>query len=150
MSVSKNTLRVLCAALAIVFAGGVLAQSAKPVAATAARPQQAAAGQQPMGPEGLFQRWDTDKNGVLSQSEFKAGWTEVQTGMALRKLHENFVAMDVNKSGFLEAPEYANLELIKKAGKTAPLMSAFDADHNGKLEFKEYVSLVNTLLKTSH
>lgn len=144
MSVSKNTLCVLCAALAIAFAGGVLAQTAKPAAAA---PGQAA---QPMGPEGLFQRWDTDKNGVLSQSEFKTGWTEVQAGMALRKLHENFVAMDVSKSGFLEAPEYANLELIKKAGKTAPLMSAFDADHNGKLDFKEYVSLVNTLLKTKH
>ena len=144
MSVSTNTLRVLCAAMAIAFAGGVLAQTAKP--APAAQGQAA----QPMGAEGLFQRWDTDKNGVLSQSEFKAGWTEVQAGMAMRKLHENFVAMDGNKSGFLEASEYANLELIKKAGKTAPLMSAFDADHNGKLDFKEYVSLVNTLLKAKH
>ena len=57
--------------------------------------------------------------------------------------------MDKNKSGALEQDEFANLELIKKAGAKAPMLSAFDADKNGKLEFKEYVSLVETMMKNS-
>jgi Ca2+-binding EF-hand superfamily protein len=65
------------------------------------------------------------------------------------KLHANFVQMDTNKSGALEQNEFANLELIKKAGAKAPMMSAYDADKNGKLEFKEYVEMVSTMMKNS-
>ena len=67
----------------------------------------------------------------------------------IRKMHLNFVAMDTNKSNALEANEFANLELIKKAGAKAPMMSAFDADKNGKMEFKEYVEMVSTMMKNS-
>ena len=63
------------------------------------------------------------------------------------KLHANFVAMDANKSGALEQNEFANLELIKKAGTKAPMLSAFDTDRSGKLEFKEYVELISSLMK---
>jgi Ca2+-binding EF-hand superfamily protein len=102
-------------------------------------------------PESTFNSWDKDKNKTLSMEEFRAGWTQMQQQMQARqvvaKLHQNFVAMDKNKSGALEQDEFANLELIKKAGAKAPMMTAFDADKNGKLEFKEYVSLVETMMR---
>lgn len=138
MSVTrKMTGTALCLAAALLAANLAQAQSAKP--APAAAKAQAT-------PDAIFARWDKDKNKTLSVEEFKAGWQEIQTANALRKLHANFVAMDSNKSGALEANEYANLELIKRGGKAAPLLSAFDTDKNQRLEFKEYVGMVNALV----
>ena len=130
-----------CLLTALAFANVALAQSGTAAKAPVAAPAQQAT------PEAMFTRWDKDKNKALSVDEFKAGWQEIQTTAALRKLRGNFVAMDANKSGGLEAAEYANLELIKKAGSSAPMMSAFDADKNQRLDFKEYVGLVNSMMK---
>jgi len=67
----------------------------------------------------------------------------------IAKLHQNFVAMDANKSGTLEQDEFAKLEIIKKAGAKAPMMSAFDADKNGKMDFKEYVEMIASMMKSA-
>jgi Ca2+-binding EF-hand superfamily protein len=101
----------------------------------------------PVGPDALFDSWDKDHNKALSLDEFKAGLQQAQTASALRQLHDNFVAKDTNKNGSLDAAEYANLELIKQAGTSAPPMTAFDADKSQGLDFKEYVAMVNALLK---
>jgi len=101
----------------------------------------------PVGPDALFDSWDKDHNKALSLDEFKAGLRQAQTASALRQLHDNFVAKDTNKNGSLDAAEYANLELIKQAGTSAPPMNAFDADKSQGLDFKEYVAMVNALLK---
>jgi Ca2+-binding EF-hand superfamily protein len=95
----------------------------------------------------IFNAGDKDKNKSLSAEEFKAAWTEIQMRQVIAKLHQQFVQMDANKSGALEQNEFANLELIKKAGAKAPMMSAFDSDKNGKMEFKEYVEMVSTMMK---
>ena len=92
-----RTTAVLVAAL---FAAG---------AAHAQTPAALAAKTQPAGAEGLFVRWDTDKNQALSLAEFKVGWQEVETSTALRKLQENFVAKDTDKSGGLEAAVQARV-----------------------------------------
>ena len=97
-------------------------------------------------PDAVFVRWDKDANKLLSRDEFKAGWQEVQAAMAVRKLHENFVTMDTNKNGSLDATEFANLELIRKAGSHAPSMMAFDANKNQVMDFREYVALVQSML----
>lgn len=136
---------------ALVLAAAVLAMSpaqaqTKPAATTAAKPA-APANQQAVTPEAMFARWDKDKNNVLSMAEFKAGWQEVQANMVLRQLHETFVAMDANKSGAIESSEYAGLELVKRAGASAPPMSNFDLDKNQRLDFKEYVGMVRTIAK---
>ena len=132
----------IAAAVAVTFTGSALAQAA------AAKP--AAQAQQKATPETVFASWDKDKNKTLSFDEFKNGWTEIQMRQTVAKLHQNFVAMDANKSGALEQNEFANLELIKKAGAKAPMMSAFDADKNGKLEFKEYVEMIGTMVKNGN
>ena len=141
MRMIPNTKRVISLlAAALVLSGAAHAQARPTTPAKApAQVQQAPA------PEAMFGRWDKDKNKALSLDEFKAGWQEVQTAMVLRKLHENFVAMDANKSGSLEAAEYANLELVKRAGKSAPQMAAFDADKNQGLNFQEYVASVQSM-----
>lgn len=142
MRMIPNTKRVASLlAAALVLSGAVHAQTrpATPAKAAPAQVQQAPA------PEAMFSRWDKDKNTALSLDEFKAGWQEVQTAMVLRKLHENFVAMDANKSGSLEAAEYANLELVKRAGKSAPQLAAFDADKSQGLNFQEYVASVQSM-----
>jgi len=137
---NKNASALILVA-ALFAAGSALAQN-KPAAAPAAGQAQKEA-----TPEDIFGRWDKDKNKVLSMSEFKAGWQELQTAMAVRRLHENFVAMDANKNGSLDATEYANLELVKRAGKSAPPMSTYDTDKNQALDFKEYVGMIKAMVK---
>jgi Ca2+-binding EF-hand superfamily protein len=134
----------IAAAVAATLTGAAFAQAAKPAAAPAGK-----AAPQAATPEMVFNAWDKDKNKSLSVEEFKAGWTEIQMRQVVAKLHANFVQMDTNKSGALEQNEFANLELIKKAGAKAPMMSAYDADKNGKMEFKEYVEMVSTMMKNS-
>jgi Ca2+-binding EF-hand superfamily protein len=134
----------VAAAVAATLTGSAFAQAAKPAAAPAAK-----AAPQAATPEMVFNSWDKDKNKTLSVEEFKAGWTEIQMRQTVNKLHQNFVQMDANKSGALEAGEFANLELIKKAGAKAPMMSAFDADKNGKMDFKEYVEMIASMMKTA-
>jgi Ca2+-binding EF-hand superfamily protein len=100
--------------------------------------------------DALFTRWDTDHNGALSPAEFRAGWHQLQATAQLRRLHEQFVAMDTDKNGCLNATEYAHLELIKNAGTSAPPMATFDTEKNQCLDFKEYVSMVDYMVKHEH
>lgn len=140
---NKLVAAALAAAIAAGFTGAALAQAAAGKPATPANAQAA----QRATPETVFNAWDKDKNKALSVEEFRAGWADIQMRQTVGKLHANFVAMDANKSGALEQNEFANLELIKKAGSKAPMLSAFDTDKNGKLEFKEYVELISSLMK---
>lgn len=142
----KKTGIALCVAAALILAGA--AQAAPPRTAKKAAPARPAAqAQQAATPEARFANWDKDKNNALSLEEFKAGWQQMQGEAVLRTLHGNFVAMDTDKSNCLEPAEYAKLELIKKAGTTAPALSSFDTDKNGCLDFKEYVGMVGTMVK---
>ena len=140
---NRNNLAALAAVVALAFAGAAAAQTAgtaKAAAPAANKPRVAT-------PDETFALWDKDKNKALSLEEFKAGYQMVQAQGTVRKLHGNFAAMDKNKSGSLESDEYANLELIKKAGTKAPPLSNFDADKNGRLEFKEYLVMIEAMVK---
>jgi Ca2+-binding EF-hand superfamily protein len=100
--------------------------------------------------DAIFARWDTDHNGVLSPQEFRIGWHQRQVTAELHRLHEQFVAMDTDKNGCLDATEYAHLTLIKNAGTSAPPMAMFDTEKNQCLDFKEYVNVVDYMLKHEH
>lgn len=130
--------------LALASAAPASAQSS--MSARPAAPAAASAQAQAANPQMMFDRWDTNKNKALSFDEFDAGWKEVQMSMVMRKLHATFVSMDANKSGGLEANEYANLELVKRAGKGAPMLSFFDTDKNGKLDFREYSQMIGKMM----
>lgn len=96
--------------------------------------------------DAMFKAWDHDGNGVLSIGEFRAGSVNLRrAGEVQGRLHHQFTVIDANKSGALEPAEYANLELIKRAGKAALPLSNFDANKNGKLELGEYLKLVRML-----
>ena len=127
-------------------AGPIACLIALLVAASSAQAQPASA-PQPVGANEVFARWDKDHNRTLSQDEFKAGWDQVQANLLVFKLRENFAAMDSNRNGVLEANEYANLELVKKAGASAPPMSAFDSNKSQGLDFKEYLAFVKSMMK---
>jgi Ca2+-binding EF-hand superfamily protein len=128
----------IAAVMALALAGTAAAQATAPAAAS--KPRIAT-------PDETFALWDKDKNKALSLEEFKAGYQQVQAQGAVRKLHQNFVAMDKNKSNAIEQDEFANLELVKKSGSKAPAFSSVDTDKNGKLDFKEYVSLIETMVR---
>jgi len=64
--------------------------------------------------------------------------------LAEQRLRAEFARHDANKSGKLEASEYANLLLVKRAGAKAPPMTAFDSNKNGGLEFEEYIEFIST------
>lgn len=98
----------------------------------------------------LFARWDTDHNGVLSPQKFRVGWQQLRATGEKQRLHEQFVLMNTEKNGCLNAAEYAHLTLIQHAGNSAPPMAMFDTEKNQCLDFKEYVNVVTYLLKQEH
>jgi hypothetical protein len=97
----------------------------------------------------LFDDLDTNKDLVLSRQEFQAGYVGLQRVIAMQvRLREHFGALDANRSGAIDASEYANVELIKSQGKAAPALSIFDANHDQQLDFAEYTALVRKLATT--
>lgn len=122
----------------LLFAGTSTAAHAAEVAAPAATAQAAA--------PRLFDTLDVNKDQALSREEFQSGYAGLQRLIAMQvRLREQFGTLDVNRSGAIDAGEYANLELIKSQGKAAPSLIAFDADHDQKLNFAEYATLVRKL-----
>jgi hypothetical protein len=136
-------IRHALALVALVAAAPAIAQNAPKPAQPAAAP----AAQQQAGPDAVFALWDKDKNGSLSKNEFAAGWTEMRTDMVMQRMHAEFERQDANKSGKLEANEFANLVIVQRLGKSAPAMSAFDANKNAGLEFPEYIEFIKTAMR---
>ena len=137
----------VCAIAALLVATAAQAQSTTPAKTPATQATPAPPADEA---DAIFARWDTDHNGVLSPQEFRVGWHQLQATAELHRLHEQFVAMDTDKNGCLNAAEYAHLELIQHAGKSAPPMAMFDTEKNQCLDFKEYVNLVSYMLKREH
>jgi hypothetical protein len=133
-----------CLIVALLVANAVHAQSTATPTKTPATQATSAPAE---GPDALFARWDTNHDKLLSADEFRAGWQQLQT---VRALHEQFVAHDTNKNGCLNAAEYAQLTLIKNAGPAAPPMAQFDVQKNQCLDFKEYVGVIDYMLKHQH
>lgn len=96
--------------------------------------------------EATFAAWDSNKDHLLSLAEFQSGWAALQKATAIEmRLHQQFQAVDSDHDGSLEAGEYANLVLVKRAGKAAPPLSAFDANKDQRLQFPEYLAVVRKL-----
>lgn len=120
--------------------GALSASAFAQQAQTQQQPQQQQAG----GPDAVFAAWDKDGNGALSKDEFRNGWAGTRNALAVQRLKAEFQRHDANKDGKLQANEYANLALVQRAGKSAPMMSAFDKDKDQGLDFAEYVDFVKT------
>jgi Ca2+-binding EF-hand superfamily protein len=134
---------VVTSLLAVGFPSSAAAQAAP---ASKPTPAQAAAQQVPPEIDTAFQAWDVDHNGTLSLQEFRNGWLALRrTAEMQARLREQFHKLDANGNDALEANEYANLVLVKQAGKSAPPLSAFDTNKNQRLEFGEYVELIRRL-----
>lgn len=137
----RGTMMALAGGLLLLGAQQAAAQSAaaKPAPAAQARPAQDPAAE-------AFKAWDKDGNGSLSLVEFRTGWQQVQrVAETQARLRHQFTTVDANKNNAIDPAEYGTLLLVKQAGKNAPQMSMFDANRDGKLEFGEYVKLVQAL-----
>jgi hypothetical protein len=100
--------------------------------------------------DATFAAWDADRNGALSQQEFRAGWAAVRRmGEVQARLHEQFRTVDANRNDAIDVGEYGNLLLVKRAGKSALPLAAFDTNKNQRLEFSEYVGLIRRLATPS-
>ncbi|HSD15828.1 MAG TPA: EF-hand domain-containing protein [Thermomonas sp.] len=141
MKTTRNMMMAL-AGVALVFgAQQAAAQSATPSkpAAVQARPPEDQAAE-------AFKAWDKDRNGSLSLVEFRNGWQQGQRFAETQaRLRQQFGTVDANKNNVIDPAEYGSLVLVKQAGKNAPQMSVFDANRDGKLDFGEYVKLVQAL-----
>jgi len=84
---------------------------------------------------------------VLSPAEFKAGWEEVRQASMMSRIGGQFRAVDADRDGSLSPAEFGNLPVIKRAGSAAPALSVFDTDRNGKLDFREYIRMVEGMVK---
>ena len=127
----------------------LLAAAAPQAWAQAAKPAQATAQQAATSPDAAadaFKAWDKDRNGSLSLPEFRAGWQQARRVTELQaRLRQQFATVDANKNDAIDPGEYGSLVLVKQAGKSAPQMSVFDGNRDGKLEFAEYVRLVQAM-----
>jgi Ca2+-binding EF-hand superfamily protein len=133
---------------AAVFAGSVALFAAHAVCAQTAATRTASPTAESVPPQidAVFAAWDSDKNGSLSRQEFKNGWLALRQMAEMQtRLHTQFNLVDSDKSGAIDAKEYANLELVKKAGPSAPPLSTFDANKNQRLEFAEYLNFVRQM-----
>jgi EF hand domain-containing protein len=134
-------------ALLSVDAANAQSTSAKPT--PAAKPAIAAApNAQSVPPEvdAAFAAWDADRSGALSLQEFRSGWMMMRRASETQaRLRGQFDTIDANRNGGIDANEYANLVLVKRAGKSAPLLSAFDANRNQRLEFPEYLEFIKRM-----
>jgi Ca2+-binding EF-hand superfamily protein len=137
-----NARSSLLAIVLALCATGAWAQSAKPPASNA--PPRARPATDPAAD--AFKAWDRDGNGSLSLAEFRSGWQQVQrTAEVQARLRQQFTTVDANRNGAIDPAEYGSLVLVKQAGKNAPQMSVFDGNRDGKLEFGEYLRLVQAL-----
>ena len=106
-------------------------------------PSHPAQGQQA---DALFAAWDRNHDGQLSPTEFRDGLQRARGGArAQASLRHQFDALDANHNGAIDPGEYGKLELVKRAGKSAPALPAYDGNHDGRLDFAEYVKLVEAL-----
>ncbi len=129
-------LAVLLAVSAPLHVAHAQAKPAAPAPAAAAADPAAA----------MFKAWDKNNDGQLSLAEFRTGWEQAQAvARAQIALRRQFASLDTNHDGAIDSSEYGNLALIKQAGKAAPPLARFDANGNGKLEFAEYLKLVEAL-----
>ena len=94
----------------------------------------------------LFEMLDANKDHVLSRQEFQSGYAGLQRLVAAQlRLRQQFGVLDANRNGAIDASEFASLELIRSLGTAAPSLIAFDIDHDQKLSFSEYATLVRRL-----
>ena len=93
-----------------------------------------------------FRAWDKNGDSQLSLAEFTEGFQRARRAAEVAaSLRRQFATIDADHSGVIDPTEYPNLMLVKNAGRNAPPLSRFDANGNGKLEFNEYVKLVEAL-----
>ena len=98
--------------------------------------------------DAAFAAWDLDKNGSLSLAEFRSGWVALRRAGELQaRLRTQFQSVDTNKNDAIDASEYGSLLLVKRAGNSAPPLSTFDANKDQRLEFGEYLQLVEHLAR---
>ena len=98
--------------------------------------------------DAMFRAWDSNKDGSLSKEEFRAGWAGLRQRAAAgaeARLRMQFDRADANDDQGIDANEYKTLLLVRRAGDAAPPLSRFDASKDGKLQFDEYLVLVQEL-----
>lgn len=144
MTRQPTRLALAAAVLALLWAASAQAQDR--AAASPAATKAVAAEAVPPRVDATFRLWDRDRNGVLSLQEFRTGSASLRReGVRQSRQRVQFDKVDANDNGAVDAGEYPALLLVERAGKSAPALSAFDANRNGRLEFVEYQGLVRRL-----
>ena len=129
-------------ALALLLAPAIAAaNTARPAPAQGLAPAEPPADQ-------VFRTWDTNKDGSLSKEEFRAGWASLRQRVAAdaqSRLRARFDQADANDDQALDEQEYRGLMLVRRAGANARPLSRYDADKDGKLQFREYLVMVQDM-----
>jgi hypothetical protein len=95
--------------------------------------------------EVAFKRIDSNHDQQLSREEFMAALSNGRQGLVYQRLPAHFRDRDTDKSGFLEAGEFAALRMVVAAGDAAPTMASADSNGDARLDFREYAALMAKL-----
>lgn len=96
----------------------------------------------------VFDKFDRNKDGKISQEEYKAILRALGKGSTNRDVQKIFEIADMDGDGFIDFKEF--VEVQKKGGgvKTTDIQSAFrtfDLDGDGKISVNEVYELLNRL-----
>ncbi|KAI9181009.1 hypothetical protein LWI28_010273 [Acer negundo] len=94
----------------------------------------------------VFDRFDSDKDGKISQSEYKEILTALGQGDMDREVKKIYGAVDLNGDGFIDFKEF--MEVHKGGVRTRDIQSAFrmfDKNKDGKISAEEILEILQRL-----
>ncbi|KAK3195777.1 hypothetical protein Dsin_027087 [Dipteronia sinensis] len=95
----------------------------------------------------VFDKFDSDKDGKISQSEYKAILTALGQGDKNGEVKKIFRVVDLNEDGFIDFKEF--MEVHKKGGvRTKDIQSAFwmfDKNRDGKISAEDIWEVLQKL-----
>lgn len=96
----------------------------------------------------VFDKFDRDKDGMISRSDYKAIVKALRQGGTEREIQKIFEVADLDGDGFIDFKEFMEVQMKGGGVKALDVQSAFrefDLDGDGKISVEEVYELMKRL-----